>query len=507
MSKTQILLAISLLSPLLNGCDSFLNTSNDIQKPPIDTTQFRLNKSSSNTELEQYLKTALNQSAIYGGGIINAVASPSSAQSSPIQTSSPTPSSDATSNSTTAESSTYSSTKLWEKGIDEADRMKFDGQNLYIMETSDLYFYDALPLPVAIAAPAVSSRLSIAAPPNNPTSNQTTLRILSLGGAPNYNATETTQLTLPWSPNDSASNLYLRSKQEGANNGLLAALGGGRYNDWQSPWGWQRGETQLHIYNVDTPATPVLRSHYAFDGYQIASRRIGAYLYLALRYTPSLPGFVPYPYTPEDQQHNQQLMQQATLNDLLPKWRLNGQDQGVLANADNCYLVPSSSDDYAPALITLLAINLDQVDAAPQVSCITGQSQTLYLSNNALYLANPAYNYTDNSSHTSLHKFSLDNGLLSYSASGQISGTLGWGDKASSHMSEVNNELRVVSSSSNWAQYDPSNSKESCSRPLLNCPTINILKSWAKLAKTFTRCVLQATNSTWSPARKPTRFM
>ncbi|MDQ7015663.1 MAG: beta-propeller domain-containing protein [Gammaproteobacteria bacterium] len=453
MSKIKTILLLSLLPLLIISCDSFLN--NTPQKTADNSTNnsFRLNQSNSNTELETYLKTALKQSTIYSDVIMLADNAPP-AQASPAPssaTSAPT-SGAANSSSSSTESGNYSSTNLWEKGIDEADRMKFDGQNLYVMQTSDLYFYDALP----VATPAVSNSLSIS-PPSNPTSNETELRILSLSGAPHYNATEIKRLTLPWSANTS-SNLYLRTQQEGANNSLLAALGGASGNDWQTPWGWQQGETQLHIYNVNTPASPVLRSHYSFDGYQISSRRIGSQLYLALRYTPSLPGFMPYPYTQDDELNNQQLIQNATLNDLLPKWRLNGKEQGTLANADNCYLIPSNAENSAPALITLLSINLDQADSAPHVSCITGSSQTLYLSSNALYLANPAYNYVDSSSHTTLHKFSLNNGLLNYSASGQIKGTLGWGDKASSHLSEHNGLLRVVSSSSNWngnlTQYD-----------------------------------------------------
>ncbi|MDQ7073722.1 MAG: beta-propeller domain-containing protein [Gammaproteobacteria bacterium] len=446
MSKIKTILSISLLTLLIMSCDSFLNNTPQKTTDISTNNSFRLNRSNSNAELETYLKTALKQSAIYTD-VIMLTEAPTPAQSSTAST----PASDTANSSGTTENGNYSNTNVWEKGIDEADRMKFDGQNLYVMQTSDLYFYDALP----VATPAVSNSLSIA-PPSNPISNETELRILSLDGAPHYNATEIKRLTFPWSTNNSS--LYLRTQQEGANNTLLAALGGASGNDWQTPWGWQQGETQLHIYNVNTPASPTLRSHYSFDGYQITSRRIGSQLYLALRYTPSLPDFMPYPYTQDDELNNQQLIQNATLNDLLPKWRLNGKEQGTLANADNCYLIPSNAENSAPALITLLSINLDQANSAPHVSCITGNSQTLYLSSNALYLANPAYNYADSSSHTTLHKFSLNNGQLNYSASGQISGTLGWGDKASSHLSERNDLLRAVSSSSNWngnrTQYD-----------------------------------------------------
>lgn len=332
-----------------------------------------------------------------------------------------------------------STTNLQEAGVDEDDLIKTDGRHLYVLADcgATLTANDCVRVFSIQEDPPVAQPLA----------------------------------ELPLKADFAASGLYLLAGREGIEPDLLVTVGGNStwgpmpmpFVDWFAPWGWQATSTDVLFYDVSDPAAPRELDWLRIDGAMVSSRRIGDTLYLVSRYTPTLDGYILYPSSPEEEASNQQLLYDTGLEDLMPAIRLrSGQDFPVVGAGD-CLLPPSAPDLLPdPTVITLLAIPLDRPQDY-QSACITGPSETLYVSPESLYLATTrhSYEYTDDTSapiiyqenhRTLLHKFALQAGGFEYRGSGEVDGHLGWDmDKKPFRMGEHEGVLRVATSlGSTW---------------------------------------------------------
>jgi hypothetical protein len=323
---------------------------------------------------------------------------------------------------TTIATPTASTTNTQEAGVDEADRLKTDGTYLYATAT------------------------------NKPTINifktdqanalQVKGQVLDTGSSP-------------------LSGLYLYNKQ-------LVALAddqpqAGIWNQWFYPPYWLNQQSKLFMLDVTTPENPTQTAKLTVDGQVISSRRIGSTLYLATRYTPSLSDLIPYPTTETDAAANRTLINNATLNDFLPNYKLGDVDQGEIFSVADCFLTRYSDKNSTQAsLISLLAVDLNGGSPVPHGKCFVGDAETLYASTDAMYLATTQYNYTTVTSNagtsattgiatyvpqvtTDLHKFALVNSAIDYRGSGRVDGHLGWQQNMKPfRMSEYKGVLRVI---------------------------------------------------------------
>ena len=82
-------------------------------------------------------------------------------------------------------------------------------------------------------------------------------------------------------------------------------------------------------------------------------------------------GFEPVPVSPEDIQHNQDILDDTTLADLLPGWSLDGVSKGNLVGTDACYLPPYDGERPAqPSIITATAIPLATLSVRRQLASL-----------------------------------------------------------------------------------------------------------------------------------------
>jgi uncharacterized secreted protein with C-terminal beta-propeller domain len=345
-----------------------------------------------------------------------------------------------------ASTASFTTTNLQEAGVDEADRFKSDGRHFYILGRDPGAAADSLRirrLTGVVAGQARSGSIQIAS------------------------------LTLPTEAYYARA--YLANNRANGQPDVLLAIGeSGGYSfpsgaaplaiarDWFAPWDWRAGKTEAQWLDVADAASPKLGRRVSVDGYYVASRRIGDTVYLVTRYTPNLPGIVAYPANQAQITSNQQTIAAATLNDLLPKWSLDGAVQGPLVGAASCYRDADTAVAPSADLIVVSAIDLGNPQAAPRAQCLTGGSETVYVSTDALYVATTDQAYSvqtlvgaattlrasyPESITTRLHKFALAAQGPSYRGSGSVVGHLGWEqDKKAFRMGEHQGTLRVVTS-------------------------------------------------------------
>lgn len=368
----------------------------------------------------------------------------------------------------------YSSTILQETGVDESDIIKTDGRYLYVVVKtpySDYGFVEEGMVGIE-GSDAAAGSSDTEDTFNKQYANK--IRVMELSDSP-PSASETAVISL-----DSTSivdSLYLINNRGEGLEDLLAVIGAGAgtpLGDWFEPWYWRNGNIDLQLFNVSNPAEPASVINISIDGYIVSSRRIGDTIYIVSRYTPYIKGFTTYPDTVREEQDNTSLLNNASIEDLLPDISIDGKNMGELLNPDNCYLPPMPDDAVTtPDIITITAIDLKSPQT-PLSSCIVGQAETVYTSTESLYIATTRYNYTilpssqvvgadepdvvstmvsyvSPETETDLHKFSLNSSTPSsppvYRGSGVVKGHLGWEqDKKSFRMGEKDGYLRIATS-------------------------------------------------------------
>ena len=316
-----------------------------------------------------------------------------------------------------ADSVATSSTNTQESAVDEADRLKTDGNYLYVssIDQPSINIFKA----ETGAAPLVKEQA-----------------IATLNNAP-------------------LSGFYLRDTQ----GQLLAIAGDGATayplaDMWFTPYYWQNRQTELFDLDISDPENPVQKSKISIDGQLISSRRIGSYLYLATRYTPTPQGIKEYPQSQTDVALNRSLINNASLSDLLPTYSIDGGEKLSLFESGDCFVTDyNNPNDQQSSIISVVAINLDAATPQPEAKCFMGDAETLYVSQNALYLATTGYQYNTTNGvsiysgtpTTEIHKFLLEGTDASYKGSTSVDGHLGWQqDLKPFRMSEHNDVLRII---------------------------------------------------------------
>lgn len=309
------------------------------------------------------------------------------------------------------EAAKTSTTNLQETGVDEADSIKTDNNQLY-----------------ALTACAAQDQSANCIKHYQLSDNPASALLLDSTALASDVAAESLYLSHE-NPAQPATLISLGSQQNNLYK-IMPAID----SIWPNPGFWQEPRTDAVFYNV-TESGLAQTHHIRLDGSLISSRRINGTLYLITRATPSL-------------------------EQLTPNITIDGVKQ-ALTDAQNCYLPPASATQYPEAsIITVTAVAIDQ-PAQFSSRCIVGQTETVYMSTKNLYLATTRYPYISAESgllsaatisyqpehSTQLHKFALDGLSVDYRGSGDVKGHLGWEeDKKSFRMGEDNDTLRIATS-------------------------------------------------------------
>ena len=159
--------------------------------------------------------------------------------------------------------------------------------------------------------------------------------------------------------------------------------------------------TILLVYDVSNAEYPVLDRSVAVSGMYLSSRMIGDYVYLVTN--------MPAAY-----------YENSELIVALPSLCVDGEAKDVEASEVYYSTVHSSYYSY----ITVVAVNVRSEEEPSYLSVLAGASTCMYVSKKNMYLASPVFacSFLGGSDKMELHKILLEDGSISYVASGSVPG-------------------------------------------------------------------------------------
>lgn len=331
----------------------------------------------------------------------------------------------------------FSTTNTQEAGVDEADRIEFDGE----------YFYTA-DFPVWLSDAQLDP----------------VVRILAL--EPDNSLTEVNRLPVDRSAS-SIYGMYLSGADalsSDANTGKHLAIISGAEPIYPvdsisgSFFVPASGDLSfsVDIYDVSNPANIDVSGadKIDIDGRLISSRRIDDTLYIISTFQATVDGLDSNTADAETQLANYQKVMAIPNDALLPAVVLNGAEQTILS-IDDC-LIPeqASAADGSPQIIQITQIDLNNAQNM-QAMCMSVVTSVTYTSSDALYLSGIVEDSTF------LHKISLTGndgsagGGISYEASGLVPGIIGQSGQPQLRLSEDDGILRIVTSDYTSVPNDP----------------------------------------------------
>ena len=319
-----------------------------------------------------------------------------------------------------AASGHFSTTNLHESGVDESDRLKYDGEYLYIVK-DHYYPIEEGKEEVAVSILQTDSTNASADPVG--TINRNSSELANIG-------------------------LYLEQNSSGE---YLVSLSSTRFYYWfdffvDVGFNWHSGKSLIELHDIQDKMNPQLDWQIEIEGNLEGSRKINNKLYLITRFVPSIDGLNFNPQTEEERQANELLIRNTPVSQLLPSYRVDQGQLRSLVTANDCLVAgqPDSFEGYAD-IITISSFDLETKSLESSV-CLNANVHGIYSSVNNLYIgASDRVDWWGSGDGTSIHKFALLENGVDYRASGFVQGGLGWNDPAL-RMSEFNGDLRVVTS-------------------------------------------------------------
>ncbi len=346
-------------------------------------------------------------------------------------------------NANLANAAGFSATNVHVQGVDEADRVKYDGQYLYVAETMQHWFY--MPMPVIWDDEGGQSDGSDPGSPEPGSSPQAPeapgIRILETHPQ-QAGVQEVARIQLPERQGTSMAELYLVGDESGATQDLVALTSGWEWS--QSGFYHYMGKARTHIdlYDVSVPASPQAAWTLELDGSLEHSRKIDDVLYLVTYYSPYLPELMLREgNSTSARTSNAQTVASTPVEQLLPRYSVNGGATQPLVSSSNCYLPEEVEPGEGNAqLVTIVALDLSSRQILSSV-CLNTMISGFYMSTESLYLGSSGY--VDGDWVTGVHKFALNQGQVDYRGSAGLPGRIGW-TAASFRLDEHNGYLRAV---------------------------------------------------------------
>lgn len=410
-----------LIGSMLVACSSDDSSSASDRTAPSGTVR----QAQSNAELEAYLKEGLRQA--------NQINSPTPVLDARLDDFTAAPTAEATSEN-------YSTTNVVERGVDEADFIKYDGEYLYAIQQNWGYI---------CVEPLLDSDEFGFAPEILPPEHDDLVIYQTLTDPARVETVAQYSLPYPGAGNNGYSDyfdidgIYLYEADSSEAKSLLVVSRGYQSiyrplrEDWAYPYVWTRGHTAIHDIDVTDPAQPDSAHTIHIDGYLVDSRRVGNTLYLVTRFTPYIANLIAYPTNEDQQQANNAVIDSLDIETLLPNITIDGVSSKLLSSND-CYL-ETAIDGY-PTLMTVTAIDL--ANGLQHASkCLAADTYNMYMAPESLYLTATQWR----AEATQIYKFSLNNNGVQYRGAGKVPGSIAWQSQAFA-LSEHDGLLRIITS-------------------------------------------------------------
>jgi len=406
---------------MLTGCVS----DNDKEVPELNELQMSLTPLATNTEttFEQHIKNGIYLRSVQNNyvidGVMESVAAPVADQANAGDSGS---------------SQSFSQTNIQQQGVAEGDRVKYDGDYMFIANNKNNFQILENSTPQAV---------------------QSSVRVMHRDN--NGDVSEAANIPLNF-PSANINSLYL-------NNNTLVAVSD-IYQD-QAVYindttiaadSIMPSQTQFNVslINVSEPKNSTSIGSLTFDGFVVDSRRVGDTLYVISRYSPMVTDLV-YAQSEDDEWVNYRHIMDTDISELLPKYRDQDGIERALVTVENCYLPENATDkDGFDGMVTLTAININDPQQLSS-ACVNSQVQGIYATPDSVYLYSTSYvgqSTTDNQidqvseEKSVIHKFTLEGTSINYAASGNLPGRFDW-HMSNLRFSEHNGDLRVITTEGN----------------------------------------------------------
>ncbi|HEY5806817.1 MAG TPA: beta-propeller domain-containing protein, partial [Povalibacter sp.] len=327
----------------------------------------------------------------------------------------------------------YSGTTVQVEGVDEADAVKYDGTYIYAVRSA------AVPSSISVPIPGLTRSVLKIVRTHPQSADFEVVSEFEIEGE---------RSTAPL--------IYQLQSATGAAQYLAAVSQ--NYQGWlmvdprpdATVLAIQPDRTTVQLLDVREPHNVSQAWQVELDGWLRASRKIGDILYLVNSYHPRLTGLVAPADTAEARNANERRIRGASASELLPQIRENGGAGRQLVAAGDCVIAAGlETDDAYSDLVVVTAIDLRERRVA-DVTCLSTNINGVYVSNNSLYVGGEGSSRPDGQvDFTVLHKFALDDGRITYRASGAVAGQIGW-NNASYFMDEHAGDLRIVTTKDRW---------------------------------------------------------
>lgn len=308
-------------------------------------------------------------------------------------------------NDAVGDSGGFSQTNTAEVGVDEADRVEYDGDVLYLAAQPVWTEGETPPATVRVmqrnddfSLEQINS-LEVGQPHANVNGMylyQDTLSVLSSG--------------FPFMslPEIAASTVFV-------------------------PEGGFTNTVDLQVFDTSEPAEASMTADISIDGWLVASRRIDNYVYVVSSYNPYVELPHPFPENDEQRLENYQFLYALDTAELMPTISVNDA-VSPLNQPEDCF-IPEEADDADGyyQLLTITKINVEQSDDISSV-CLGAYADTSYMSTESMFLTA----YSENG--TILHKIDVADSF-SYAASGEVQGQV---RSDNLRMSESDGYFRIV---------------------------------------------------------------
>jgi len=399
---------------LLVGCGSDSETEVSIEQvkivPVLNAVSVALTplKSADSKDFERHLKNGVYLNSTRQNDVYEAVVDSTST---------------ADVSSDSSKQSSYSSTITQEVGVDEGDRIKYDGEYMYI---ANYEYYQKQTL----LAEAPTSQTSVRILQRD---TQGDLNMLS-NIVVNEDASSINSLYLNKNTLAVLSNIYNYSI---ASTMVTSNIAIDQFFPVEQNF-------NLSLLNVSDQSAPAVTMSYTMNGSIIDSRRVDDILYIVSSFSP-YSDTLTYATTDAEKLENYKRVFSSSISDFLPQLTDTQGNTRNLVEPESCYLPAESTDkDGFNGIVTLTTVDLTQPDSISSI-CINTQVSGLYATPTSVYLYGTDYQYENgNSTETSIiHKFSIDKQDIDYVASGTLDGRFNW-SLSNLRFSEQGDDLRVV---------------------------------------------------------------
>jgi len=227
--------------------------------------------------------------------------------------------------------------------------------------------------------------------------------------------------------------------------------------------------TFINAFDTGADTDFIAVNQLKIDGELISSRKIGEHLFVAITHKPDLFALAVKVYGLEatqnmtpSQEDIEALFDAIDPEMLFPSIRYGDDSQRLLVAPENIMMPPLPLSYIEPVISNLIMFDLNDLEAAPESVAIMGRIDGMYATHNSVYFASSRNEYVLDESgsitrsgyrNTDIHKLAITEDTLKYSGSGSVEGYLDRDkERLAFRMSEYQDKLRVVSSSTSWRE-------------------------------------------------------